>query len=162
MDSTLKLALYAATVSTITGFVQVFNYRRDRADIKIRLSHRKNMYPQASIGGDNDDISVNVINRGRRPVQIMQCCVKMPRGASPRWLSLTEALNEPRKLNEGEFTNYMLPADAIGLFGLTINDIVVYVLDPSGREYWADILLVRWWKLFYGATKVKSLKNITN
>lgn len=158
MDSTLKIALYAATVSTMTGLVQVFNYRRDRADIKIRVKSSINMYPETTIYDDKNNISVNVINRGRRPIMIMQCCIKMPIGAEPRWLSSTEALKEPRKLNEGEYTNYMLPADQVHQFGLTINDIVVYVLDPAGREYWADNLLVRWWKLLYGATKFKSVE----
>ena len=161
MDNTLKIALYAATVSTVTGLVQVLSYRKDRVDIKVRVKGSISMYPKTTIYGDKNYISVNVINKGRRPVMIMQCCVKMPIGANPRWLSLTEALKEPRKLNEGEFTNYMLPAGEVHQYGLAINDIVVYVLDPAGREYWADNLLVRWWKLSYGAIKFKPVKNIT-
>jgi len=161
MDNTLKIALYAATVSTITGLVQVFSYRRDRADIKVRVTGGINVYPKTTVYGDKDYISVNVVNKGRRPVMIMQCAVKMPIGAKPKWFTLVEALKEPRKLNEGEFTNYMLAEDQVHQYGLTVKNIVVFVLDPAGRYYWADNLVVRWWKLLYGATKFKPVKNIT-
>jgi len=167
MDSTLKIALYGAIVasvgiilSIITALVQVFSYRRDRADIKVRVAGGMNVYPKTTVYGDKDYISINVVNKGRRPVMIMQCAVKMPIGAKPRWFTLAEALKQPRKLNEGEFTDYMLAEDQVHQYGLTAKDIVVFVLDPAGRYYWADNLLMRWWKLLYGATKFKQVKEV--
>jgi hypothetical protein len=35
----LVVAIYAALISTITGIVQVFNYRRDRAHIVLKVGH---------------------------------------------------------------------------------------------------------------------------
>lgn len=169
MDTTLIIAMYGAVVSTIgitisiiTALVQVFSYRRDRADIKVRVTGGMNVYPKTTADDDKDYISVNVINKGRRPVMIVQCVVQFPIGAEPKWLTLTDALKEPRKLNEGEFANYMLLEDQLHQYGLTAEDIVIGVLDPAGRFYWADNLLVRWWKLLYGATKFRPVSKKGN
>ncbi len=166
MGITLKIALYGAIVSTIgitlsiiTALVQVFSYRRDRADIKIKVRGDYRVYPETTIYGDKDYVSVNVVNKGRRPIMITQCAVKMPVGAKPKWFTLAEAFQSgPRKLNEGEFTDYMLAEDQLRQCGLTVKDIAVCVLDPVGRYYWADNILIRWWKLLYGATKFKPVK----
>jgi hypothetical protein len=36
---TVVVAVYAAVVATITGAVQIFNYRRDRSRIKLAVGH---------------------------------------------------------------------------------------------------------------------------
>jgi hypothetical protein len=66
---TLVVAVYAAVVSTVTGIVQLLNFRRDRD--KIKLTARRDM----GIIGDPryEDMKlliVTVANHGRRPVTI--------------------------------------------------------------------------------------------
>jgi hypothetical protein len=63
------VALYAAVVSTLTGVVQISNYLRDRANIKVTVQHRMEIYRDPRYKGKILTI-VNVINRGRRPVTI--------------------------------------------------------------------------------------------
>jgi len=64
------LALYAAVVSTVTGTVQLWNFFRDRARIKVTVRHNMQI-----VGGDPryDDKTLTIVyvtNSGRRPVTI--------------------------------------------------------------------------------------------
>jgi hypothetical protein len=63
----LIVAIYAALISTVTGIVQVFNYRRDRAQIALAVGH--DMVITTTPMREGLTI-VNVMNRGRRPVTI--------------------------------------------------------------------------------------------
>src|SRR5947209_1491176 len=66
---TLVVAIYAAVISTVTGIVQLLNFRRDRDKIKINV--RKDM---CIIGDPRYEemtlVIVTVANHGRRPVTI--------------------------------------------------------------------------------------------
>jgi hypothetical protein len=63
----LAVAIYAALVASVTGLVQVFNYRRDRAQIVLTVGH--DMVIATTLMREGLTI-VNVMNRGRRPVTI--------------------------------------------------------------------------------------------
>jgi hypothetical protein len=63
------VALYAAVVSTLTGMVQISNYFRDRANIRVTVQHQMEIYGDPHYK-DKTLTIVNVINRGRRPVTI--------------------------------------------------------------------------------------------
>ena len=64
----LVVAIYAALISTITGIVQVFNYRRDRSQIVLRVGHDMEMTTTPPMRKGLTIVSV--INTGRRPVTI--------------------------------------------------------------------------------------------
>jgi hypothetical protein len=63
----LIVAIYAALISTITGIVQVFNYRRDRSQIVLKVGHDMVLTTTPMRTGLT---IVSVINTGRRPVTI--------------------------------------------------------------------------------------------
>jgi hypothetical protein len=63
------LAAYAAVVSTITGAVQLSNFLRDRARIKVSVRHNMQIVGDPRYDGKTLTM-VYVINRGRRPVTI--------------------------------------------------------------------------------------------
>jgi len=63
------IAAYAAVVSTITGVVQFFNYRRDRARVKVSVGHRMQIMGDPRYSGKTLTI-VTVTNSGRGPVTI--------------------------------------------------------------------------------------------
>jgi hypothetical protein len=63
----LIVAIYAALVSSITGLVQVFNYRRDRSQIVLKVGHDMVLTTTPMRKGLT---IVSVINMGRRPVTI--------------------------------------------------------------------------------------------
>ena len=62
----LVVAVYAALISTITGLVQVFNYRRDRSQVQLKVGHKMVITDPWREGLT----IVTVMNRGRRPVTI--------------------------------------------------------------------------------------------
>jgi len=63
----LIVAIYAALISTVTGIVQVFNYRRDRSQIVLKVGHDMILTTTPMRKGLT---IVSVINMGRRPVTI--------------------------------------------------------------------------------------------
>src|ERR1700688_925357 len=63
----LIVAIYAALISTVTGIVQVFNYRRDRSQIVLKVGHDMVLTTTPMRKGLT---IVSVINMGRRPVTI--------------------------------------------------------------------------------------------
>jgi hypothetical protein len=63
----LAVAIYAAVVSSITGLVQVFNYRRDRAQIVLKVGHDMVITTAPMRKGLT---IISVMNKGRRPVTI--------------------------------------------------------------------------------------------
>jgi hypothetical protein len=64
------VAAYAAVVSTLTGVVQVFNFYRDRANIKVSVRRDMRIIGDHRYG-DLPLTIVRVVNHGRRPVTIM-------------------------------------------------------------------------------------------
>jgi hypothetical protein len=66
---TVVVAVYAALVATITGAVQIFNYRRDRSRIKLAVGHNMRIMLDPRYVAKTLTI-VTVSNEGRRPVTI--------------------------------------------------------------------------------------------
>src|SRR5882724_2956906 len=63
------VAVYAAVISTITGLVQLSNFLRDRARVKVTVRHNMQIVGDPRYDGKTLTI-VRVINSGRRPVTI--------------------------------------------------------------------------------------------
>ena len=66
---TLIVAVYAAVVSSITGIIQILNYRRDRDKIKLTIQHDMTFFGDARYEGKTV-VVLRVGNAGRRPVTI--------------------------------------------------------------------------------------------
>jgi hypothetical protein len=64
------VAAYAAVLSTITGAAQLWNYRRDRARIKVSAQNNMVMFGDIRYKNNQELCIVTVANRGRRPVTI--------------------------------------------------------------------------------------------
>jgi hypothetical protein len=63
------VAAYAAVVSTMTGFIQLSNFLRDRARIKLTARHKMKEFGAMRLGAELLTI-ITVTNTGRRPVTI--------------------------------------------------------------------------------------------
>lgn len=83
---TLIVAIYAAVVSTVTGLVQLLNYRRDQDKIKITVQKDLQIYGDPRYANKTLTI-VKVVNAGRRPVTItsigVECLFPNPHGVFP-------------------------------------------------------------------------------
>jgi hypothetical protein len=66
------IATYAAVLSTLTAIVQIFNYRRDRSNIKLSARYKQRIYGDSGTLNHRGEILtiVYVENHGRRPVTI--------------------------------------------------------------------------------------------
>lgn len=134
MDTTLKIALYGAIVSTVTGFVQVFNYRKDRVILKILVSAN----PSES------KASILVVNMGRRPVTINRCFVVIngiPCSADENCLF---DYDEGIELTEGKARHYEIRKDSISRHNLNCMDMYSFVRDTTVKKYWSHNFFIRW------------------
>jgi len=158
MDLTFKIAIYGAILSTLNAVIYILNYRRDRADLRITVKGNMAVYPKDRIYGDKTYVSIDVANKGRRPVTITKCAIRMLVGAKSTWMLSVEAIRNPVELLEGKAKTYMFIEDEVKKYGLTDKDLVACAIDATGKYYWADNFLMRRIKLIKGSIKIRSRK----
>jgi hypothetical protein len=140
------VAAYAAIVSTLTGAVQLLNFRRDRA--RIRLSVQRNMM---IIGdpryADKKLTLLTVVNSGRRPVTISSVGARCLH-PHDSFVIVDTNPSLPHELTEGKNLNARMPTS-----GLDFSKIDFWeAWDAVGRSYrmreapWLKHILssVRW------------------
>lgn len=159
MDTTLKIAIYGALVSTIMAIKQILDYYRDRADIKIWVKGGYKYFPETAVYKDKIYIRVDVSNRGRRPTTITSCALRIPKKhkKEPLWLLIGDSARNPKRLLEGESQTYMAEEDEIKKYNLIDKDLVVCAIDATGKYYWADNVFIRWIKLIRCGRKMKNI-----
>jgi hypothetical protein len=107
----LVVAIYAALISTITGIVQIFNYRRDRAQIVLAVAHDMMITTTPMRKGLT---IVNVLNRGRRPVTILSVSGWRLYPHDPFVIQETHP-GLPHELKEGQKLMAILPPSVLDL-----------------------------------------------
>jgi len=76
--SAQTVAWYAAIVATISAFVILLNYLRDRPKIKIKYMNNAKILPPGSIHDPSKTyFNISVINRGRRAIRIETAALKI-------------------------------------------------------------------------------------
>jgi hypothetical protein len=156
------VALYAAVVSTLTGVVQISNYFRDRANIRVTVQHRMEIYGDPRYK-DKTLTVVSVINAGRRPVTIT--AVGAYRVHPHNHFVLTDCSPAlPHELTEGKRLSAILPSADMDFSTIDYWD----ASDAVGNSYkcrvasrYAHYLSVRKWRREWRRnrkTKAKTIK----
>jgi hypothetical protein len=127
------VAAYAAIVSTVTGVVQFFNYRRDRARIKVSVRHNQEMIFDPRYSGKTLTI-ITVTNEGRRPVTVNTIGATRPHPQTHLVL-LDNRPSLPHELTEGKNLIAILPESEIDLS--TIESW--YATNAVGQTYWLHV-----------------------
>jgi hypothetical protein len=128
------IAAYAAVVSTVTGIVQFFNYRRDRARIKVSVRHNQEMFGHPRYSGKTLTV-ITVTNEGRRPVTVNTIGATRPFPQS-HILLLDSVPSLPHELTEGKNLMAILPESEMDLS--TIESW--YATNAVGKTYWLHIV----------------------
>ena len=133
------VAVYAAVVATITGAVQIFNYRRDRARIKVTVGHNMEIWGDPRYDGKTLTI-VKVLNEGRRPVTITTV------GARRLYPNTHFVIVEcqpslPHELTEGKSLMAILSTDDMDDFS---NIESWEAMDAVGRTY--QLQIASWYR----------------
>jgi hypothetical protein len=128
------LAAYAAVLSTITGLVQFWTFRRDRARVDISVRHNIEIVGDPRYSGKNLTL-VTVSNLGRRPVTIVSVGAYR---AYPLTAFILTDINPPipHELTEGKSLVAILPSKDIDLSKV----IWWQASDAVGREYRLDMI----------------------
>lgn len=127
------VAAYAAIVSTVTGVVQFFNYRRDRARIKVSVRHNQEMIGDPRYSGKTLTI-ITVTNEGRRPVTVNTIGATRPYPQT-NLLLLDNRPSLPHELTEGKNLIAILPASDLDLSAIES----WYATNAVGKTYWLHV-----------------------
>jgi hypothetical protein len=127
------IAAYAAIVATATGVVQFFNYRRDRARIKVSVRHNQEMLGYPRYSGKTLTV-ITVTNEGRRPVTVNTIGATRPYPLT-HLLLLDSLPSLPHELTEGKNLMAILPESELDLS--TIESW--YATNAVGKTYWLHV-----------------------
>lgn len=128
----LVVAIYAALVASVTGLVQVFNYRRDRAQIVLTVGHDMVI---TTIPMREGLTIVSVMNRGRRPVTITTVGGWRLYPHNPFVIPETHP-DLPHELKEGQKLIAILPPSDLDLKTVQRWE----ASDAIGRNYKLDVV----------------------
>jgi hypothetical protein len=123
------VAWYAAIVATLSVFLSILKFWRDRAKIKITLSKNMSMYP-SEFGDENKTFMVvDIANIGQRPITITKVGFET---TTDKDILLADSLKKgARELNEGKSTSYLTDESQISFEKLT----TIIVFDATGKKY---------------------------
>ena len=150
MILTTALAIWGAGLSTLLAILEVIKFRRDRIDIKITVRGGYKVYPKENPYGDTTLLSINVANKGKRPVTIKKAGLLLPRGSKTKLLMCGNLItaSKPVELTEGRAHDYNMDEDQVKRENsLTPDKYIAWAQDSTGRIYWSRNFLVRLIKL---------------
>ena len=142
---TRSIAIYGAVLSTILCFIKIVDFYRDKADISILLEGKRGALSETVPYGDKMYESINIRNKGRRPVTIDNVAIYLPDGDK---ISAIECFYRgPQEIGEGKNIHYMIEESLLKREGITTRDYIVCVTDAIGKKYYSHIFIVRWIKI---------------
>jgi len=147
IDLTTGLAIWGAILSTILAILKLFEFYRDRANIKVSVKGGYHVYPKNHPNnpyGDKALISITASNNGRRNVTLKKAGLLMPRGG--RYLVPVGSITSI-ELTEGKSHDYELSEKEVEEKGITPDKYVAFVIDATGKYYWSHNFLRRLIKL---------------
>lgn len=139
------VAWYAATIATITALIQVSNYFRDRALIKITYQRDMQAINDPQLPPDMIFVFVRAVNVGRRPVTIAQIYFAKLKEKGG-WVVLDTRPPLPCEITEGRYVAAFV--DQTGLDFSNIAQIVA--VDVAGRSYSVPVAPLGfrvWWAI---------------
>lgn len=142
MNLTFSIAIYGAILSSVTAIIQIFSYRRDRADIKVKIYSEQKC----------PSVFVTVYNKGRRPVTLDKYIIRTTKLTPSKFL-------QPIKLLEGEKHDFSIAEYSLIKYNVNDRDVSISVLDGTGRYHWSDNFLMRWIKLRRLRRKIAKVKD---
>jgi hypothetical protein len=144
---TFILSLWGALLSTVLGIIKLFEYRKDRANIKVTVKGGYKQYPPDPIAGDYHLLLIDAVNIGRRPANITSVALMLPKEGFLLCVG-SRTGNYPVELTEGKSHSFTLDEDRIKeKYKMTPSQYVGLVCDATGRKYYSHSLLSRLWKV---------------
>lgn len=135
--SASTVAWYGAIVATAGTCISVINFLRDRPKIKIQFQKDMNIYgPQSIYPKDKTYISITVINKGRRPVNITKAGFRTL-GATRKYTIFNDSFSTHRNrvlTEESPTSDFMIEQDE-KMLEMLKGTWYIWVQDATGRMY---------------------------
>ncbi|MBI4834291.1 MAG: hypothetical protein HY811_05685 [Planctomycetes bacterium] len=146
MKLTDWVGVWGGILATILAVLKIFEYRRDRANIKVKIGD--NYTKVQPNGAVLTSLIITAINVGRRPVTLSRAGLLMPRNSKQKYLLCADTNPRRLELTEGKSHDYYLDADKlIQENGLPADKYAACVIDETERWYWSHNWLTRLFKL---------------
>jgi hypothetical protein len=133
------VAIYGAALSTVLALGKAYEYYRDRADVKVKISPGMKATPGSQYG-NRKLLFVSVVNVGRRPVSITHVSLRLPNSAPNRYLLCADPATAtyPVYLTESQRHGFVFDEDVLRTqYKLTDGDFVAVASDSHGRDHWS-------------------------
>lgn len=146
-NQTFILSLWGALLSTVLGVIKLFEYRKDRANLKVTVRAGYKQYPPDPIEGDYHLLLIDVVNIGRRPANIISASLLLPKGGYLLCIG-SRTGHYPLELTEGKSHSFTLNEDRIRVqHNMMPSQYVGLVIDATGKKYYSHSMLKRFWKV---------------
>ena len=135
--SATTVAWYGAIVATVGASISIYNVLRDRPKIIITYQKDMNIYgPQSVYPKDKTYISVTVINKGRRPVNIIKAGLRTL-GAKRKFAIFNDSFSKHRKriLTEESPTSEFMVEQDDKMLEMLSGSWYIWAQDATGKMY---------------------------
>lgn len=143
--ATQLLAFWGAILSTILAVVKVMQFYYEGVRIKVKVMGNMTVHPPSTAYGDKPHIIIAASNGSKRPTVITHAWLRAPKNIN--LLSADCIHKGPQRLQEGDYTQYLIREQQVQEKGLIPRDYVAAVCDVTGRTFYSHALLIRWFKI---------------
>ena len=142
--TTQILAFWGAIISTLLLGIEIIRFYYEGVHIKVEVRSGFKVFPTDTVYGDKEYILIVASNKGKRATTITHVWL-MTSGKTS--LLCGECCKGPRKLHEGDYTQYLLEEESVKKeYGMKPRDYIAVVTDATGRTFYSHKLFVRWLK----------------
>lgn len=135
--SASTVAWYGAIVATAGALISIYNVLRDRPRIKMQFQKDMNIYGHQSVyPKDKTYISITVINKGRRPVNITKAGLRTL-GAERKYAMFNDSFSAHRNrvlTEESPTSEFMVEQDE-KILELLSGAWYIWTQDATGKMY---------------------------
>ncbi|MFZ2385222.1 MAG: hypothetical protein WBE75_03335 [Candidatus Omnitrophota bacterium] len=144
IDITQLLAFWGAIISTFLMGIEIIRFYYEGVRIKVEVKGGYKVFPIDTVYGDKEYVLIVVSNNGKRITTITHAWLMI---SSRTNLLCGECANGPRKLHEGEYTQYLIVEESLKKeYGLKQRDYIAVVSDATGKKFYSHTLPVRLFK----------------
>jgi len=143
--ATQILAFWGAILSTILAVIEGMRFYYEGVRIKVEVRGNYVFFPKSEPYGEKSYILIIVSNKGRRQTTITHAWL---RTATKTNLLATDCFFKgPQKLQEGDYTQFVMKEEDAPKYALTPKDYTAVVSDATGRKFYSHTLPIRWFKI---------------
>ncbi len=141
----LAISIIALTISTILGIVKIYDFIKEKYNIKVRVTGSKFIYDGVSVIEKKTHIRVSIVNIGKEPVTILNAGLNGKKKGDNFFFG--SGLQD-KKLETSDIVRYECLKDKIPKeIDISNKKYVAYAVDSAGRKYYSHNFIKRFLRI---------------